>query len=104
MTVIKFGIVRNGPCAPLAFQFGKYERRTTTGTPGVLVRKLIEFRVWRMFEIVVVGSDGCTALSATGFVLGVVQGLLHWQEKAAWIWSPGFELKRYWRVEPQSMH
>src|SRR3954468_4895023 len=47
---MKLGVARYGPCAPLTFQFGKYDTFTSTGTPGLATSKETPSSVVTTFE------------------------------------------------------
>src|SRR5580704_3353751 len=52
---------RHGPSAPVACHDGKYETRTSTGTPTRLTWKLTWSSVDRMSDTVTAGSASCCA-------------------------------------------
>src|SRR5579863_3968847 len=58
---MRFGSDRHGPCAPVACHDGKYETRTSTGTPVRLTWKLTSLSVARMDDTVTAGSARCSA-------------------------------------------
>src|SRR6185436_15618610 len=55
-TTIRFGVNRHGPLAPDAFQFGKYDDFTTTGTPMRSTSKEMRSSVARMRETLASGT------------------------------------------------
>ncbi len=56
---MRLGIVRYGPFAPFAFQFGKYDERTTAGVSVRSTSKEIFPDDVRILLTFVVGTDGC---------------------------------------------
>src|SRR5580658_10336942 len=58
---MRFGSERHGPSAPVACHDGKYETRTSTGTPTRLTWKFTWSSVDRMSDTVTAASASCCA-------------------------------------------
>ena len=62
-TTMRLGVTRNGPCAPSACQFGKYDVFTRIGVPVRSTSKSIVSVPVRTFDTVACGTGWAGAVS-----------------------------------------